>query len=168
MLSEAELLPTLAEISVVFAGFASLISVIAGGSSREKIAANLWRLRGMLETSVLTLMFSLAPFLPAKFGYSSETSWRMAAVVFSVAIIARVAYKICIRNQPSLINPIAAWSIGLLQLLGALLLLSSTFWLPFEMVVGAYHLLLLLVLLVSAYLFVRVAVSVLAPTEPEP
>ena len=168
MLSEAELLPTLAEISIAFAGFASLISVIAGVSSRERIAANLWRLRGMLETSVLTLVFSLAPFLPAKFGSSSDTSWRMAAVAFSVVMIARVAYKIHIRNKPSIINPITAWSIGLVQLLGALLLLSSTFWLSFEMVVGAYHLLLLVVLFVSAYLFVRVAVSVLAATESEP
>ena len=168
MLSEAELLPTLAEISVAFAGFASLISVLGGISSREKMAANLWRLRGMLETSVLTLVFSLAPFLPAKFGASTDTSWRMAAAAFSVAILARIAFRIYARNNPSLINPIVAWCIGGLQLLAALLLLSSAVWLPFSMVVGAYHLLLFLVLFVSAYLFVLVAISVLAPTESEP
>jgi hypothetical protein len=60
----AELLPTLAEIAVAFAGFASLVSILGGRSSGDQLVANLVRLRGMLQSAILVLAFSFAPFLP--------------------------------------------------------------------------------------------------------
>lgn len=127
--------------------------------------ANLWRLRGMLETAVLTLAFSLAPFLPAKFGASDDSSWKVAAIAFATAIIARIVFLLRVRGRPTLVNPLGASIIGGTQFLASLVLLGASFWLSSSIIVGAYHLLLFVYLLTSAYLFIRVALSVFASAE---
>jgi len=165
MLSEADLLPVIAELSIVFAGFASLISVAGAINSREQVTAALWRMRGMLETAMLAFAFSLMPYLPAKFGVSDNLSWHAAAVVFATVVIARLVFFIRVRERPKLINPRVAQVIGGGQLFASLLLLGASFWLPLAAVVGAYHLLLLLMLFVSAILFSRVAMLAIAGTE---
>jgi hypothetical protein len=165
MLGEAELLPTIAEVSIALAGFAGLISVLGARSSREQVRANLWRLRGMLETAALTLAFSLAPFLPAKFGASDDWSWKVAAIAFATAVVGRLVFMVRVRVRPALVNPLGARIIAGTQFLASMMLLSASFWLSASMVVGAYHLLLFVYLLTSAYLFIRVALSVFASAE---
>ena len=98
---------------------------------------------------------------------ASDVSWRIAAAVFGAVVLVRIAYKIASQTQPSLVNPLVAWSISILQILASVLLLVSVILLSGNMVVGAYHLLLLVVLFLSAYHFIRVAVSVLAMPSAE-
>ena len=164
VLDEAELLPTIAEISVAFAGFASLVSVFGARSSGAHLAPNLIRLRGMIETALLVLAFSLVPYLPYKFGMSSEASWRVAAVVFALAALARV-FLVGTRMLATSPN---RWFLGFgaAQGLAALLLLAAAPAFSLATVVGAYHLLLYLYLLTAAFLFLRAALRVFETKEP--
>ena len=166
MLSESELLPVIAELSVTFAGFASLISILGAITSQEQVTVNLWRLRGMLETAMLTFVFSLAPFLPAKFGVANSLSWHIAAIAFSTVVAARILFIIGVRVTPELVNRRLAWVVGGAQFFASLVLLGASFFLSLSLVVGAYHLLLFVVLFASAYLFSRVALSALTGAEP--
>jgi hypothetical protein len=166
MLQQVELLPTIAEVSIALAGFASLISVLGIVAASEQRAAILWRLRGMLETAILTLAFSLAPYLPAKFGVSDNLSWHAVAVAFAAVVLGRMVFMLRARRLPALVNSAGARAIGGAQILGALVLVGACFLGSLDIVVGAYHLLLFVELLVSAYLFIRVALSVLTSAEP--
>ncbi len=59
-MNDADVLLTISEVSVAFAGFASLVSVLGQRHSREHFDLNIARLRGMLENSLMVLLFSPA------------------------------------------------------------------------------------------------------------
>jgi hypothetical protein len=165
-LNEAELLPTIAEVGVAIAGFASLISVLGVRRRSEQLAASFSRIRGMLETSLLTAAFAFAPFIPFKFGVSSAISWRAAGVVFALAAFSRIVL-IRSRFQPhQTVSRVSVYGIGGAQAVAALILLAAALVLSETRVVGAYHLLLFVSLLSSIYLFMRVAVSIISADEP--
>jgi hypothetical protein len=157
-MQDAELLPTLAEIAVAFAGFASLVSILGGRSSGEQLAANIVRLRGMLQSAVFVLAFSLAPFLPARFGASDEISWRIAGVAFALFTLIPLPFTYR-RVLSSPVNSRVAISLGLMRLVAGLVLAISVAVLPHTVVVGAYHLSLLAFLATSSILFMRVVTS---------
>jgi len=157
-MENAELLPTLAEIAVAFAGFASLVSILGGRSSGEQLLANLVRLRGMLQSAILVLAFSFAPFLPAKFGASAEFSWRAAGAVFAFAMLAPIPFQYP-RVLSSPVNSRVAVSIGLMQFVAGLALATSVAILSPAIVVGTYHFALFVGLATSSVLFMRVVTS---------
>ena len=161
----AELLPTLAEIAVAFAGFASLVSILGGRSSGEQLVANLIRLRGMLQSAILVLAFSFAPFLPTKFGASAEVSWRTAGAVFALVMLAPMPFQYP-RVLSSPVNPRVAVSIGLMQLVAGVVLATSVVTQSPTVVVGAYHLALFVGLATSSVLFMRVVTSAYSAETP--
>jgi len=161
----AELLPTLAEIAVAFAGFASLVSILGGRSSGERLVANLVRLRGMLQSAILVLAFSLAPFVPAKFGISEEVCWRAVGAVFALAMLAPIPFQYP-RILSSPVNSRVAASIGLMQLVAGLTLAISVAILSPTAVVGAYHFSLFVGLAMSSILFMRVVTSAFSGETP--
>lgn len=163
-MDEAELLSSFAEVAVAVAGFASLVSVIGARSGGEQIAADITRLRGMLETSLLTVAFAFTPLIPFKFGVSIPASWRSAAVVFALVALVRVVL-IRSRLRKQSINLIPMLSILAAQTVASILLLGASVGLPLEQVVGAYYFLLFVHLLTSIYLFMRVAMSVFSSNE---
>jgi len=154
----AELLPTLSEIAVAFAGFASLVSILGGRSSGDQLLANLVRLRGMLQAALVVLAFSLAPFLPARFGVSDDLSWRTAGAVFALAMLAPMPFQYP-RVLSSPVNSRVAISLGILQLLAGLALATCVATQPLVVVIGAYHLALFAMLASSSILFMRVVTS---------
>ena len=78
-MDEADLLLTVAEIAV--AGFSSLVSVVARGSTQDPSAASFF-LRFTLEVSLFVVAFSLLPFLPLRYGLSPEHAWRLSSLIF--------------------------------------------------------------------------------------
>ena len=80
-MDEADLLLTVAEIAVAFAGFSSLVSVVARGSTQDPAAASFY-LRFTLEVSLFVVAFSLLPFLPLGYEISRELAWRLSSLVF--------------------------------------------------------------------------------------
>ena len=78
-MANADLMLTVAEVAVTFAGFAGLVTVIAqrlSGAASSMAAA---RLQGILVLSLLAVAFSFVPQLVAGFGLSEETAWRAAS-----------------------------------------------------------------------------------------
>jgi hypothetical protein len=163
---ETELLPTIAEVAVAIAGFASLISVVGARRRGDQLQANLTRLRGMLETSLLAAAFAFLPFIPFKFGVSAAMSWRSAAAAFALVAFSRSVLMRSRNIRQPTISLTTAYAIGGSQTLAALVLLVSSLALPETQVVGSYHLLLFIYLLTSIYLFMRVAISVISSDEP--
>jgi hypothetical protein len=82
---EAELLFTIAEIAVAFAGFASIVSVLGRRYSKDDPRLDSFRIRTMLQASLGAVFSSLFPFLPANFGVSDPLVWRISALVGVVA-----------------------------------------------------------------------------------
>jgi hypothetical protein len=81
-----DILLTLAEVAVGFAGFASIASVLSG---QRSIVARL-RLQMMLLYSFLVLFLSLLPVAATRSGLAPEISWRAACAalaVFTFAIL---------------------------------------------------------------------------------
>jgi len=161
----AELLPTLAEIAIAFAGFASLVSILGGRSSGERLVANLLRLRGMLQSAMMVLAFSLAPFLPAKFGVSDDMSWRIAGALFALATLTPLPF-VYPRLLASPLNSRVTVSIGVMQLVAGLALATAVATLSLAAVVGAYHFSLFTALATSSILFMRVVTSAYSGDAP--
>ena len=90
-MEDAELLLTIAEIAVAFAGFSGLVTILGQRSSRVDPKLVEHTLRAMILTSLLAVSFSLFPFLPYRLGASAEATWRISAGAFALA---QVAYLI--------------------------------------------------------------------------
>ncbi len=84
-MQHSDILQTIAEIGVAFAGFASLITLI--GRSSEYIDSS--RLLGMVKNSLMVVAFALFPFVPAGFGLSEPTIWRVSGALFFVVYAAQ-------------------------------------------------------------------------------
>jgi hypothetical protein len=81
-MERSDLLLTIAEIAIVFAGFASVVSGFRRQRSSADPRADGYRLRLMLERALSVVFFALLPFVPEALGLSDEIMWRSAAGVF--------------------------------------------------------------------------------------
>jgi len=58
---ENDLLLTIAEVAVAFVGFSSLVSLLGRRTSRDDPRLDAIRMRGLIESSLLVVAFSLTP-----------------------------------------------------------------------------------------------------------
>jgi hypothetical protein len=84
-LEHSDLLLTTAEVSIAFAGFASLVTLLGRRGTEHGLPLDVARLRGMILTSLLALAFSLFPFLPHVLGASPQAVWRISSVALLIA-----------------------------------------------------------------------------------
>ena len=84
-MSESDVLLTLAEVAVAFAGFASLVGVLGQRTSADDPLVIGVRMRGMLLSSLLVVAFSIFPILLGRFGASPELTWRASSLVLLAA-----------------------------------------------------------------------------------
>jgi len=82
---DASFLFILAEIAVGFAGFASIVAVLGQRSTRDHPRLDAFRLRGLLECSLLVVAFSLVPYAISRFSAGDLTVWRLSSGLFFVA-----------------------------------------------------------------------------------
>lgn len=86
-LDPPDVLLTVAEIAVAFAGFASLSTIIANKFSGEKLEVAFGRLRFLLGSSLSTIAVAFFPIILIAFELSSEHLWQISAVI-SVVFLA--------------------------------------------------------------------------------
>jgi len=86
--SESDILLTLAEVSVAFAGFASLVGVLGQRASVADPRVIGLRMRGMLLGSLLVVGFSIFPILLDLYGASMTLTWRGSSLALLLAIAA--------------------------------------------------------------------------------
>lgn len=84
MLAESDVLLTIAEVAVAFAGFASLVSILGRGTSVDDPRVLSLRMRAMLLTSLLVVAFALFPLILGGYGVPGRTDW----IVSSGALLA--------------------------------------------------------------------------------
>ena len=87
-MEDAELLLTIAEIAVAFAGFSGLVTILGQRVGRIQPELAEHTLRGMILTSLLAVAFSLFPFLPYRLGASADVAWRISAGAYAAASVA--------------------------------------------------------------------------------
>ena len=85
-MDESELLLTIAEISVAFAGFASLATIFVQRSGQDDVRVDSGRLLNMLTTSLTVTGLALVPFVPILLGLSSRWVWGMSGGVGVVTL----------------------------------------------------------------------------------
>ena len=78
-LSESEVLLTISELSVAFAGFASLASILSRRLSKDDPRVDAGRLLNMLTVSLSLTVLALVPFLPMLLEWSSRWTWGASA-----------------------------------------------------------------------------------------
>lgn len=84
MLENTDALLSLAEIAAAFAGFAALVSVIRGGGDRTDVVHDLLRLRLVISSGVAGVAAALIPVGLAGYGFETELTWRLAALLFLI------------------------------------------------------------------------------------
>ncbi len=77
---ESEVLLTIAEVAVAFAGFASLVGILGQGTSADDPRVIGVRMRGMLLSSLIVVAFSIFPILLARYGASLDVIWTASSL----------------------------------------------------------------------------------------
>jgi hypothetical protein len=86
MTEHADLLRTIAQISIAFAGFAGVIA--AFGRFHLAPEVTVFRVRMMVGVALVTLLYSLAPFPPMALGLSESYNWRISAALLGTGLVA--------------------------------------------------------------------------------
>jgi len=162
-------LQVFAEVAVAFAGFSALVSVIGRRPGGDDPRADSLRLRILVETALIVVVFSLLPIALAKFPLSELAVWRISSSVFILTgAIGSVINARRLRGQSSLmtladrITLWLAWPLDIGQF-SFLIVVASGFW-P-DQSSAFYFAALYANLVMSALMFMRVAGSVLSQTE---
>ena len=168
-MTESDILLTVAELAVAFGGFATLAGVLGKPRSIDAAYMNASRLRGMLESALLALIFALFPFVPLLFGVDPNASWRIAAAFFLAASIARVVSLFRRFAEIRSAGASKGWLaiVVAAQLASILVLLIVAIGLSGEHAAAAYVLSLFIGLFVSAVFFLRLASTLLASQLPD-
>lgn len=169
-LNEFDLLLVIAQLSVAFAGFASLAGALNDRTYREETRVDAGRLINMLVISLSTAMFAVIPFIPTLFGFSETVVWRSSAVaafgtlvVFAPGVMMRTKRM----SQYSGFNIHSnVVNVGLAAI-AAFGFFSCAFGLPALKPSASYISGLIALLLTCAIVFFRVIVSLLRPHTPE-
>ena len=75
---------TIAEVSVAFAGFASLVTVVARRDIGTWDGGNLLRFRLMIYMSLSSILFALLPFAFFYFDMPEEQAWRVSGGILGI------------------------------------------------------------------------------------
>ena len=168
-LSQSELLLTTAELSVAFAGFASLASILGRRLSQDDPRVDSGRLLNMLTASLTVTALALAPFLPMLLEWSQAAVWRVSGSfglllygLFAPGIIRRARQMRKFAGYNTTANA-ANFALGGIA---ASALLCCIIGLPPANPFASYFGSLLALLALSAILFFRVIASLLRPDAP--
>lgn len=167
---ESDILLTVAELSVAFAGFATLAGVLGKPKSSDAAYMNASRLRGMLESALLALAFALIPFVPFLFDIDQGVGWRLSAGAF---LLANVTRQVFLFRRLSAIRAAGAnmtWLTVTLvaQIASSIVLLGVVAGLFGEYSGAAYVFALFGALLNSAVLFLRLAETLVSTQRAGP
>lgn len=169
-LSESEVLLTISELSVAFAGFASLASILGQRFSKDDPRLDAGRLLNMLTVSLGITVLALVPFLPMLLEWSPRRVWGASGAV-GLATIALLSPKIIRRTAQMRQYPGFNSSANVVNhalFVGAFFgFLGSAFGIPSTNPFLAYFGSIVALLTSCAILFFRVIASLLQPNVPK-
>ncbi len=87
-MQHSELLSTMAEVSIVFAGFTGVVGMLGFRSDNRHIHGQLYQVGAMIGLSLIAALFSLVPLLLSAVGLSDAAVWRSSSVGLLAALLA--------------------------------------------------------------------------------
>ncbi len=171
MISETAGLEALAEISIAFAGFASIVTVL-GRPARDAAWLNAIRIRGMIANATIAALGALVPFGVLGYGLVEASAWKVATLVLlllstlNVVVASLDARRSLPRLRAQAIGP-PWWQMAVVGLgvsIPPALCLYSLTLTEASILAANYRLALLIHLFVAAAMFVGLLTSILAPT----
>ena len=135
---DLDILASIAEISVAFAGFASIITALSGRRFGELEEGNLTRFRLMIYSSLSATFAALMPYLMA---YNSEVvDWWLCILLLTIFLMVFLAFLIrtfVTQVTQGLLSGRVAFSVALIGIVATTVQLLSLFGV-FEPDLGIY------------------------------
>lgn len=128
-MTSADLLPTIAELSVALAGFSGVVVGLRAGRGGDPPRQNLFGLLHILASSGAAMVFSLLPATLHAAGLDERIAWTTtSALLGTTVVVAAVLWAFATRaTKPRF--PWVYWSfIASGIVLGLMLLVSTTGW----------------------------------------
>ena len=165
-LSPPDILLTISEIAVAFAGFASLSTIVGRQLSGEGLVVASSRLAILLISSLTTVLLSFAPLVLMTFSLANELIWQISAI-FAISLSGATSpYTLkrvrSMRKLPDFNKP-ASLVMGLLILLFCIAMLIGASGVVSSF--SVYLIGLLSILCTGGVMFALVVLSVLAGPE---
>lgn len=161
-MDESELLLTIAQISVAFAGFASLATIFAQRSGQDDARVDSGRLLNMLTASLLVTGLALIPFVPILLGLGDRWVWGVSGVVGIVGIVATLPATLrrtALMRQRAGFKRVRAYVSWALLVAASAALLGCVFGVPSDQLFAAYAFALFALLTAAGNLFFSVIES---------
>jgi hypothetical protein len=159
-LQGADVLLTIAEVAVAFAGFASVVVLFQHRDPTNWPAAVVVRLRTMIEGSLTTLFSALLPFVLHHFGLAGPALWATSSVVLALALVASGARVYRRSRVPLATGQLGrSFSVAVIAItaLVCLALLLNAVGIGFHRGFGPYFLGVVWTLAFASLMFLRVA-----------
>jgi hypothetical protein len=155
---------TIAEMSVAFAGFASIVTIVARQDKDAWNPGNVNRFQVMVSSSLASAFFAMLPFSLLYFGFNSNEIWRYLSGVFAIYfLVLSIGFPAIVRLvragelSPKVAYPLAIMilSVTILQILAVIGAIKSS--------IGTYYLGTLCLLFLSAVSFARLVALCIVP-----
>ena len=173
-MAESDLLFTIAEVAVAFAGFASLVAILGRRSSKDDPRVLGARMRAMILFSLLAVAFSLLPPVLYRYGLDESATWRVASALFALAFAGVVAWRVSARSRLLRLDvprPKNAPLIGAVVLstiaAGVLVLVLNAFAIAPSVMAARYLTVLGLLLFLAGFAFSLIVFSFLPALDSE-
>jgi hypothetical protein len=135
-MQDAELFLSLAEIAGVFIGFGALIAVRSGATME---VGEINDVRWVMTTAIWVVIVALLPVLISSYGVTGHQLWLVCAIVaLALLIVMIVVFGRTSENRSEV-----AVSLATVPRARLALVMGSTFWLPFALVLLALALVVL-------------------------
>jgi hypothetical protein len=85
-MQHAELLSTLAEVSIVFAGFTGVVGILGFRRDSPALHGQLYQIAAMIGFSLIAALFSIVPLLLSAMGLSDAAAWRFSSLGLLAAL----------------------------------------------------------------------------------
>ena len=160
----SDVLLTIAELSIAFAGFASIVVAFQHGEPSTWPPAVPVRLRAMIESSLGTMFCSLLPFLLYYWGIDGAALWSASSAIASaaLAILTVIFYQ---RARPFLgggLSKTFTFTVAAVAVVVIVLQISNVLGVPAPANFGNYLAAIIWSLGVAAMVFLRLVIHPIA------
>ena len=160
----SDVLLTICEVSIAYAGFTSIVGVLGQRGGGEWEREDSFRLWLMIESSLATLFFSLLPFVVHYFNQPESVVWGVGSAVMTLFLIVHMVIVVprlnALQRAGEWSTQRYEWVVGGLILSIFALQTLNTLGVGFERSFGAYLLGLILLLALGSMHFVALLAGV--------
>ena len=171
-MQHTELLSTLAEVSIVFAGLTGVVGMLGFRSDNPALHGQLYQIGAMIGFSLIAALFSILPLLLSAVGLPNTAVWRSSSLGLLAALLGWTAVG---QNRLRVLRSVGYQGPAMLpKLMNALtaivflVLLASAAGFLGQHAGGAYLICVFIPLVYAAFFFLRAFLSANYQDSPPP